>query len=90
MGGILDEILQVRTNGNGDFQQAWDHVLFKREIETLLAEGRIEEVVCPPRNSKYPPDYESRRFREVETGETYEYIGPGERKEPSFRRVALG
>jgi hypothetical protein len=87
MAGVLDEIFRVRTNGNGYFQQGWDHLLLLRDLKTLSVEGRIEEVECPQRQSKYPPDYETKRFRDLETGDLYEYNGPGERASPRFRKV---
>jgi|HubBroStandDraft_4_1064222.scaffolds.fasta_scaffold88635_4 hypothetical protein len=89
MAGPLEEIFLVRTNGNGYFQQVWDHTLFQREIKALLAEGRIQEVDCPTReNGKYAVDWDVRRFRDLHTGDTYEYHGAGDRTEPRFRRVA--
>jgi hypothetical protein len=41
MAGVLDELSRVRTNGNGYFQQGWDHLLLLRDLKTLLVEGRI-------------------------------------------------
>jgi hypothetical protein len=89
MAGALEEIFNVRTNGNGYIGQEWDDVLLKRDIAQLVVDGRVQEVPCPPReNSKYSPQWETKCFRDVETGETYEYAGPWERGRPRFYKVS--
>jgi hypothetical protein len=89
MAGTLDEIFRVRTNGNGYVRQEWEHILLMRELSQLVAEGRVREVACPPRkNEKYGEDWVTRRFRDLETGDTYEYTGPWERGGPRFYKVS--
>jgi hypothetical protein len=79
MAGTLDEISRVRTNGNGYIEQEWDNILLQREISQLVAEGRVREVACPA--------WGTRRFHDVETGDTYDYISQGERGLPRFYKI---
>jgi hypothetical protein len=86
--GILDEIFRLRTNGNGYVQQEWDHILLKRDLARLLAEKSIQEVSCPPRKKdEWPAEIARTRFRDLQTGDTYEYTGPWDRGVPRFYRV---
>ena len=89
MAGPLEEIFRARTNGNGYVQQEWDDILLKREILQLLGEGRIHEEACAP-SPTYPEGWRTRRFRDLETGDTYEYTGPWERGGPRFYKVGPG
>ena len=87
MAGPLDEIFRTRTNGNGHVQQEWDDILLRREISQLVAEGRVAEEPCEP-SPTYPRGWGTRRFRDLETDNTYEYTGPWERGGPRFRKVS--
>jgi hypothetical protein len=88
MAGTLDEIFRVRTNGNGYVQQEWEHILLQRELSQLVAEGRVREEAYPLRkNAKYPEQWVTRRFRDLETGGLYEYTGPWERGGPRFYKL---
>jgi hypothetical protein len=80
MAGTLGEIFRVRTNGNGYIEQEWDNILLQREISQLVAEGRVREVACPASGT--------RRFHDVETGDTYDYISPTERGLPRFYKIS--
>ena len=87
MGGDLEEIFRLRTNGNGYVQQEWDDILLKREILQLIGEGRVREVPCKPSPTQ-PGGWGTRRFHDVETGDIYEYSGPWERGGPRFYKVS--
>lgn len=88
MAGILDEIFRVRTNGNGYIEQEWDHILLKRDLARLLAEGRVQEVSCPPiKNDQWPAEIVRKRFRDSQTGDTYEYTDRWDRGVPRFYRL---
>ena len=89
MAGPLDGIFRTRTNGNGYVQQEWNDILLKREILQLVAEGRVREEPCEP-SPTFPEGWGTRRFRDLETGDTYEYTGPWERGGPRFYKVSPG
>jgi len=87
----LEELFNVRTNGNGYIVSAWDHVLLKRALVQLMTEGRIQEVPTPVNDQRrWPGEPERKRFRDLETGETYEYSGPWERGVPRFKKLTPG
>ena len=75
MAGPLDEVFRTRTNGNGYVLQEWSDILLKREILQLIAEGRVREGPCEP-SPTCPEGRGTRGFRDLETGDTYEYTGP--------------
>jgi hypothetical protein len=89
MARVLEEIFSLRTKGNGYIEQEWDDVLLKRDIARLMADGRVREVPCSPsKSAKYSPQGETRCFRDLETGDTYEYVGPWERGGPRFYKLS--
>jgi len=91
LGGVLEELFNVRTNGNGYIVSGWDHVLLKRALEQLMAEGSIQEMPTPMSDQRrWPGEPERKRFRDLETGETYEYSGPWERGGPRFKKLTPG
>ena len=85
MNGPLDELFRVRTNGNGYVDQEWNDVLLN-EILELLNQGRVREEPCEP-SPTHPGGWGTRRFRDLESGEIYEYTGPWERGGPRFRKI---
>ena len=88
MPGVLDGIFNVRTNGNGYIEQEWDDVLLRREIASLVADGRVQEIPCPDmENAKQRPQAETRCYRDLETGDTYKYSGHWERGMPRFCKI---
>jgi hypothetical protein len=88
MSGVLDEVFRTRTNGNGYIEQEWDHIMLKRDLAQLLAEGGVEEVSCPPgKHQKWPDEFVRRRFRDSQTSDIYEYTGPWDRGRPRFYRL---
>jgi len=87
--GVLEDLFSVRTNGNGYILSEWDLVLLKRDLERLMAEGHVCELPSPVVvRLEWPDAPERRRFRDPETGETYEYSGPWERGRPRFIKTS--
>lgn len=87
MSGVLNEIFRMRTNGYGYIEQEWDHILLKRDLARLLAEGSIQEVSFRRgKKDKGPIEIVRKRFRDSQTGDTYEYTGPNDRGVPRFYR----
>ena len=88
MARVLEDLFNVRTNGNGYVLAEWEHVLLKRDLERLMAEGQVRELPSPVvARPGWPDAPERRRFRDLETGETYEYSGPWERGRPRFIKL---
>jgi hypothetical protein len=92
MGGILEDVLNVRTNGNGQIRSSWDHILLLRDLEQLISERRVTLLRDVPQASKYlvpdlPNQVERKLVQDAETGEIYEYIAPWERGGATFRKV---
>src|SRR2546430_16053957 len=86
--GVLEDLFDVRTNGNGYVLSEWDLVLLKRDLERLMAEGKVRELPSPVVARPECPDApERRRFRDLDTGETYEYSGPWEKGRPRFIKL---
>jgi hypothetical protein len=44
MAGILEDLFNVRTNGNGFITSEWDDVLINRDLERLVTAGQVKEV----------------------------------------------
>ena len=94
MSGVLEDVFNVRTNGDrvGSLRSAWDRILLLRDLERLVNEGRVKLLRDVPRTSKYLlPDDSSQAERKVvqdsETGVVYEYVGPYERGGCTFRKL---
>jgi hypothetical protein len=90
MGGILEDLFNVRTNGNGFINSEWDDVLLKRDLERLITAGHVKEVphVIKKESSSL---FDSKRkwYRDCETGDTYEYTPGWERGGPHFTKVSF-
>jgi hypothetical protein len=87
--GVLEELFGLRTNGNGYIQTEWDDVLLKRDLQRLMAEGRVQELPSPVMPG-WPGGPERKRFQDLGTGETYEYSDSWERVGPRFKKLTLG
>ena len=85
MAGVLEELFDVRTNGNGYILSEWDDVLLKRDLQRLMAERRVQELPSPVR----PGWPERKRFQDIGTGETYEYSDSWERGGPRFNKLTV-
>jgi hypothetical protein len=90
MAGILADLFDVRTNGNGFIRSQWDDILLKRDLERHITEGRVKEVPrVVKQQSTLPDGLERKWFRDCETGDTYEYTGYGERSGPRFNKLSF-
>ena len=88
--GILEDLFNVRTNGNGFILSEWDDVLLQRDLERLVAEGQVKEVprILTEESGQFDP-CERKWFRDCNTGDTYEYAGPWDRGGPRFNRLSF-
>lgn len=78
MPGVLEEIFNVRTNGNGYIETEWNDILLKRDLSRLIGEGRVQEFIVSS---------ELKEYLDRETGETYEYRAAWERGGPRFNKA---
>jgi hypothetical protein len=78
MPGVLEEIFNVRTNGNGYVETKWNDILLKKDLRRLIAEGRIREFIVSSEMTEY---------QDRETGEIYEYHAAWERGCPRFNKA---
>jgi hypothetical protein len=91
MAGVLEELFNMRTNGNGYVLSEWDDILIKRDLERLVAEGRVREMPFPiSKQPLWTDSPERKRFRDIEAGEAYEYVNGWERGRPRFNKVNSG
>jgi hypothetical protein len=95
MAGILEDVFNVRTNGNGFVRSWWDNILLLRDLEQLISEGRVKLIRDQLRTSKYllpahAGEAQRKWVQDTETGDIYEYFGPYERTWPSFRKLDFG
>jgi hypothetical protein len=90
MAGVLEDLFNVRTNGNGLIRSEWDDVLLKRDLERLVAGGQVKEVPrAVKEQSVWPDELEKKWLRDCETGETYEYTCAWEKSVPRFKKLSI-
>jgi hypothetical protein len=91
MAGILHELFNVRTEGNGQIRSGWDDVLLKRDLERLITEERVRVVKAALHVGKdlpgLPAECARRWFLDCETGDIYQYTEGWERGGPRFEKV---
>lgn len=80
MDGVLDDIVTVRTNGNGSLRSQWDEVLLKRDLERLVTDGKVREITRAD-------GIEGKWFLDCGTNQIYQYTPAGERASPRFERL---
>jgi hypothetical protein len=42
MPGCLEDLFNVRTNGNGCIRSEWDDILLKQDLKRLLEQGQLK------------------------------------------------
>jgi len=94
MAGVLAEVYNVRTHGNGCIRSPWDEILLLRDLEQLVAEGLVKVVRETRRTEDHlppsPPDGRATKcFQDSQTGEIYEYREGWERGGPCFDKIVL-
>jgi hypothetical protein len=90
MSSALEDLFVTRTDNarDGNIGDEWNHTLFWRDLDRLIAEGAVGSVDWP-----LPIDRDSRErkfFRDLGTNEIYVYVGYGERNGPQFRKLREG
>jgi hypothetical protein len=80
MDGVLEYIVTIRTNGNGSLRSQWDDVLLKRDLERLVANGKVREITRAA-------GIEGKWFLDCETNQIYQYTPAWERGSPRFERL---
>lgn len=92
MAGILEDLFNTRTHGNGRLRSEWDDVLLKRDLERLIAEARVKVLKEVPRVGRdvpsVPAECARKWFLDCATGDTYAYTEQWERGEPRFDKAS--
>jgi hypothetical protein len=81
---VLQELFDVRTNGTGYVNSQWDDTLLLRDLKQLEHEQLIEEITKP---FVHMTGLRHRWFREVGSGDVFEYVEGWERGSPKFRKL---
>ena len=89
MAGVLTEVFNVRTHGNGCIRSRWDEILLLRDLDQLVTEGRVKLVRETYPLPGTPEHCATKWFQDSETGETYEYMEAWERGGARFDKLKL-
>jgi hypothetical protein len=88
MNGVLQDLYETRTAGDrdGTIGDEWNRVLLWRDLERLIAKGRVVPSEVPA--GEEAGFREKRYFRDVATGEIYVHVSGWERGSPEFRKLS--
>jgi hypothetical protein len=82
MAGVLEDVVNVRTNGNGTLRSEWDDILLWRDLERLIAAGMVREITRAD-------GIEGKWFLDCTTSEIYQYLPAWERGSARFERLKV-
>lgn len=82
MAGFLEDVVNVRTNGNGTLRSEWEDILLRRDLERLIADGMVREITRAEGN-------EGKWFLDCTTNEIYQYLPAWERGLSRFERLKV-
>lgn len=82
MAGFLEDVVNVRTNGNGTLLSEWDDILLWRDLERLIADGMVREITRAD-------GIDGKWFLDCTTNEIYQYLPAWERGSPRFERLKV-